>query len=153
MIEIVELNHRARVVATAIHHLQIVAYRQEAALIGATDFPPLRVTIDDLLASNETFCGALLDGQLCGVIGFEEEGTSTQISSLVIAPDMQRRGTGIALVRHVLGRCKGKDVRVTTAALNVPAIALYRCIGFVESGRMLVSENIELITLERARGM
>ena len=112
------LDHHTRAIAAAIHRMQMRAYRQEAKLIGAADFPPLRVTVDDLMASNEAFYGALLDGQLRGVISSEEEGGRVRISSLVIAPDMQRQGIGIVLVRYVLGRCKGKDIWVTTAVLK-----------------------------------
>ena len=52
------------------------------------------------------------------------------IARLFVAPGALRRGVGTALVRRALDEAGGRRVRVGTAAANVPALALYRRLGF-----------------------
>ena len=79
--------------ALSIHAMQIAAYRQEAALLGAREFPPLNRTLRDVMASSDSFFGAFDGEELLGVISLEQRNENeVSISSLTVAPPFQRLG-------------------------------------------------------------
>lgn len=135
-------------VAAAIHELQINAYQQEAQLIEAKNFPPLRITIDEVLDSKETFYGIFDSERLAGVIAVELCDSSVRISSLAVASPAQRKGVGSALVSHTVARYANSGLWVMTATLNTPAILLYHKLGFKEIDRLVSTEHIALVKLE-----
>ena len=69
MIQVIE--HRERATARAIHAVQMVAYAQEAALLGVTYFPPLEETPEDIMAADATFLGAQVGDALAGALSIE----------------------------------------------------------------------------------
>ncbi len=146
------LDGRAPLVAARIHAIQMLAYEQERAILGVVDFPPLRRTIADIVASSESFLGASLDQDLVGVIGIEPhaERATRLISSLVVHPAQQRRGVGRRLVCAAIARNPSEALVVSTGAKNERAIRLYDSLGFTETSRVIVgSESLELIRMRR----
>lgn len=158
------INHRDAAVAAAVHAIQMAAYTQEAALLGITDFPPLRRTVADIQADDARYFGALIDDELVGVVSMEEDGKVKEdaevkedwdeaalfIASLVVAPAWQRRGVARQLLARLLADAGNRPVRVTTGAANAPALALYAAFGFVEeSRRELGPEALNVVTLRR----
>jgi GNAT superfamily N-acetyltransferase len=129
--------------------VQIEAYRQEAALLGVRNFPPLNRTVQAVMASADIFFGAFSGGELLGVISLERRSENqVSISSLTVAPPFQRRGVGKALVSSMGAWTKGHKVSVSTGAKNAPALALYKQFGFVESSRSLMgTEQTEVVEL------
>ncbi|MEZ4580509.1 MAG: GNAT family N-acetyltransferase [Caldilineaceae bacterium] len=149
------LDHRNVVVANRIHAVQMAAYAQEAALLGATDFPPLRRTVADIRADDARYVGALVETTLAGVIWIETEGNPLQatIAGLVVAPAYQRRGIARRLLRHVLHAVPGQTFTVSTGAANLPALALYTVFGFVEVARTVLGPDaLVVVTLRCDRG-
>ena len=150
------LDHRNAVVANRIHAVQMAAYAQEAALLGATDFPPLRRTVADIRADDARYVGALVETTLAGVIWIETEGNPPQstIAGLVVAPAYQRRGIARRLLSHVLQEHPDQTFIVATGVDNGPALALYTAFGFVESSRTVVgADALVVVTLRRHRGV
>jgi len=145
------LDHRDRAVAQRIHAIQWAAYTQEAQLLGVTDFPPLRQTVERIQDSEEQFLGAVALGTLAGIAAIEQtqDPQALCISSLVVMPAMQRRGVASALLREVLRRFGSHTLVVSTAAANGPALALYGRFGFAELDRRLAG-SLELVRLGRA---
>ena len=136
-----------------LHGVWIAAYTQEAALLGASDFPPLRRESSDLLAADEAAFLANLDGQLAGAVVFNQmtEIACVQIHALVVAPSLQRRGVARALVGAVVRHHPGLTLEVSTGAANTPALALYRQFGFREVCRSVAGpESLEIVTLKRS---
>lgn len=144
------LNHRERHTAECIHAIQLAAYTQEAKLLGAADFPPLRRSVADIQASAEQFFGAYLSEALVGAVAVEPAETFGElcISSLVVAPAAQRSGVGSALLRELLRRFPAQALIVSTGVANIPALALYERFGFAERGRRFVG-TLELVQLCR----
>jgi ribosomal protein S18 acetylase RimI-like enzyme len=70
------------------------------------------------------------DGELLGAIGLEGSDDELLIARLFVAPHAFRRGIGAALVGHALAQAGDRRMRVGTAALNAPALALYQRLGF-----------------------
>jgi ribosomal protein S18 acetylase RimI-like enzyme len=152
MIRITSIDHRVLSIARQIHAIHMVAYRQEAALLGATRFPPLECTVTDIWHSTESFIGAFIEDELVGALSTwpDRKDGGTNIASLVVRPDHQRRGVGRALLRQTVVQLTNADLTVQTAARNVPAIALYHQFGFVEFRRWLAGrEQLELVKLRR----
>ena len=135
MIVIKQLYNRDAAVARQIHAVQMLAYTQEALLLGVSDFPPLRSQAEDVRSSSECFIGAFQEEVLVGVLAFEpdeEEHGQQLITSLVVHPEHQRKGYARALMIEFLRLNPASVIAVSTAAANTPALALYRGMGFSE---------------------
>ena len=150
LLRIDRVDHRDSAVAERIHAVQMQAYAQEARLLGAQDFPPLRVTTVQLQASEETFIAAFLDDELVGAISTEPDpdGKGTVIASLVVAPRAQRQGIARRLLAQALAAHRGDRITVQTGAGNVPALHLYARSGFTEIARWFTGpEPLEIVQL------
>jgi ribosomal protein S18 acetylase RimI-like enzyme len=148
-------NHRLFDVAQAIHAVQMLAYAQEAALLGVPSLPPQRLTVAQLQSSGERFAAAYVASTLVGAVGVinKNEASLLVINSLVVHPAHQRLGIATRLLRHVLAAADAASIRVSTGAGNEPALALYRRHGFVEYKRWFVGpERLELASLKLDRG-
>jgi len=146
------LDHRDRAVSARIHALQIVAYSQEARLLGVTLFPPLRRTIEDVQRASGRFWGASRASNLVGVVSVcsDNSPTTQRISSLVVHPDFQRCGIGRRLVSTIIAAFEGQALVVSTGALNLPALNLYRKFGFEEKrAYRLGAEKLPMVDLHR----
>jgi hypothetical protein len=64
MIQFIDIANR--VSAEQIWHLQQRSYRIEAELIGWEDLPPLRESVEDLMACGETFAVFWEEGDVAG---------------------------------------------------------------------------------------
>ena len=147
------VDHRSPGIAGQIHRVQMLAYAQEAKLLGATDFPPLRRTPEEICTYEEDFFGAWVSEELVGAISVwpDPEGMGKNIASLVVAPAFQRRGIARRLMAEVLRRYGAEMLTVQTGVRNEPALNLYAQFSFVELRRWLVgSEPLELVKLHRA---
>lgn len=137
------LAHTELDMANAIHALMQAAYRQEAELLGVTDFPPLKRKAADIARDTGRYYGAFAGEHLAGVLHYNE----SNIDSLVVHPEFQRLGLATRLLRHLLGETAGRTVTVSTATLNVPATTLYTRLGF----RLVSTEcrsGIDLVNYE-----
>ena len=154
-IDIQPLPHRDPHIAGAIHAIHMVAYAQEARTLGATLFPPLERSVQDIASSPERFLGAWSAGRLVGALGLEHgfADDAIEIASLVVLPEWQRRGIGRRLVAAALAGYENVPAKVSTGAKNGPALALYVRFGFVEASRRFVGpERLEVIGLVRPPG-
>jgi ribosomal protein S18 acetylase RimI-like enzyme len=145
-------DHTDPSIAGAIHAVQIDAYAQEAALLGATHFPPLSRTVDDIRTSRETFFAAYRRDQMVGAISIQADPTRQrqQICSLVVAPECQRQGIARQLLAELLRLHAADIVTVHTGVRNAPALALYGQFDFVAGRRWHVGpDHLELVELQR----
>ena len=147
------VDHAAIDIAQQIHAVQMLAYAQEAKLLCAEYFPPLHRTVHDIQTMNERFIAAFIGDKLAGAVSVcpDEEGLGMNISSLVVAPQFQRRGIARALMSYALSEHGCGNVTVQTGARNAPALSLYSRLRFVEIRRWFVGrEPLELVKLLRA---
>ncbi len=151
-LRIEQVDHSSSETARQIHRVQLLAYVQEAKLLGAIDFPPLRRTVEDIRTCREEFFAAMMGDELLGAISVwpDPEGMGTNIASLVVAPAYQRRGVARNLLAEVLHRYGAGSFTVQTGARNAPALNLYTQSGFVELRRWFIGpERLELVKLHR----
>jgi ribosomal protein S18 acetylase RimI-like enzyme len=147
------LTHQELAVAEQIHAVMMFAYAQEAALLKVKHFVPLERAVSDVQASSDFFLGAFVEGELLAAIGIgpDDEPDQLCINSLVVHPKAQRQGMGRLLVATALQRGAGEVFAVATAALNAPALALYRAFGFVEyRWGEIGAERLGLVKLRRS---
>jgi GNAT superfamily N-acetyltransferase len=152
MIRVAVVDHRVLPVARALHAIQMAAYAQEAALLGAVRFPPLERTVADVAEAEETYLGAFIAGGLVGALGAAPEpaGRCVGIASLVVDPAHQRKGIARELLRRAIAQHPACDFTVQTGARNAPALALYGRFGFEACGRLFVgTERLALVQLRR----
>jgi ribosomal protein S18 acetylase RimI-like enzyme len=138
--------------AAQIHAVMMLAYAQEAALLQVQHFVPLDKTVADVQASADYFLAAFEGAQLVGALslGPDDEPDQLCINSLVVHPHAQRQGVGRMMVLECLSRTGSAVVAVSTAALNAPALALYRQLGFIDYRRGEIGpEKLSLLKLRR----
>jgi ribosomal protein S18 acetylase RimI-like enzyme len=146
------VTQKALPIAQQLHALQMLAYAQESKLLGAIHFPPLACTVDDVRNSIEAFLAAFIGGNMVGAVSTrpDEECLGVNIASLVVRPQFHRQGIGRLLMAKVLAEHYGVGLTVQTGADNLPALALYAQLGFVEIQRWHVGqEPLELVKLHR----
>ena len=81
------------------------------------------------IAQGVIFWGAEEEGHLLGVMGMQDKGEVALVRHAYVAPAVQRKGVGTALLRHVMG-LTGKPVLIGTWADASWAIDFYRRNGF-----------------------
>lgn len=131
----------------------MLAYAQEAGLLGVKHFAPLERTREDIQSGTEFYVGALRDDELVGALalGPDDEPGQINIASLVVHPARQRQGIARMLVHEALRRVDGLALSAATGARNAPALALYREFGFVAYRRGTMGpEELEVVKLRRA---
>jgi len=144
------LNIHDHKLAEEILHVQLPAYKVEANLMNFYDIPPLHETVHSIMESGETFYGYRKEGKLAGVISVDEENQHLQICRLVVHPSYFRQGIGKQLVQFIFENYKHiHRFEVSTGEQNVPAIKLYRNLGFKECKKIEISTNIFIICFEK----
>jgi ribosomal protein S18 acetylase RimI-like enzyme len=144
--------------AEQIWYLQHAAYRIEARWAGLKDPPPLMETISELQQCGERFFGfvqggdgeAAEDGELAGAISYKlSPSGELEICRLMVDPARLRQGIGECLLIHLLREVPHRTALVFVSEGNVPALALYRKLGFHERGHTEPLPGIRLVRLER----
>jgi ribosomal protein S18 acetylase RimI-like enzyme len=136
--------------AGAVWHLQQSAYAVEAGLIGCDDFPPLRESVNDLFAAQESFLLANCGDNLAGALSYTINEMGCLICRLVVSPGYFRRGIGRRMLHNLMVKTDpALPCRVVTAQANIPAIALYREFGFEPGSSFASRECIDLVQLTR----
>ena len=70
-----------------------------------------------------------MDGAVVGYLDVENEGEFVALNNIRVAPSMQGRGLGGALVRRVIAEAVPKPVQLRVLRVN-PARRLYERLGF-----------------------
>ena len=115
-----------------IHSVFQSSYKIEAKLLNATDFPPLKRSLEDYLKSDNAFFGFLKNEVLAGVIEIIHTNSYTHIRSLVVDPLFFRQGIARKLMEHTLNNYNSNLFVVETGVENGPASKLYKKLGFIE---------------------
>ncbi|KOU21925.1 hypothetical protein ADK52_22780 [Streptomyces sp. WM6372] len=124
--------------AVAVQAVGRRAYAVEADLIGFSEIPALRETLQELRAEPLRWAGALTDdGQLAAFVAWQHlaPGDDIDVHRMCVDPAWFRQGLASELVAHLLTEwMPSGDVLVSTGADNLPAVALYERLGFSRVG-------------------
>ncbi|MGE5614336.1 MAG: GNAT family N-acetyltransferase [Bacillota bacterium] len=141
--------------AEEILKLQKLAYLSEAEIYNDYGIPPLRQTIEEITGefAVNVFLKAVSDGKIIGSVrGFEKDGTCF-IGRLFVHPDYRNKGIGACLMKSIeeaFGHCSRFEL--FTGHKSEKNLYLYRKIGYTDFKRENVSENLQFVYLEKARG-
>lgn len=144
---ITKLDHSSEKIAEQIFAVFQSAYKIEAQLIGALDFPPLSRSANDIQNSTTQFYGFIENNCLADVIEIVIENKRLEIDSLTVNTHYFRKGIAHKLIDYVLTIMAVSEAMVETAVANLPAINLYKKHGFVEFKRWTPSHGIEKLTM------
>lgn len=145
----IKLDNSSLNVAQQIYQVFQSAYKVEAGIIGVSDFPPLQRNINHITMSDSYFTGFLVNDILAAVVETQLANEVLDIHSLTVAPEFFGRGIGKKLMQYVLEQEGYERAYVETALLNVPAINLYKKLGFAEVKRWIPSHGIEKIAFHK----
>ena len=136
--------------AEAIHALQQASYAVERDLLGVDDFHPLRLTVEDIRREPDTFLGAWEGGRLVGAVSFTDSEALVDVGRLIVHPTHLRRGIASRLLEAVERRAgPGRRLTVSTAALNEPAVRLYRKHGYHVVEHAVLPDGLALVRLAK----
>lgn len=94
----------------------------------------------DPLATPRRFCLVAEEPAQAAVVGFavaSAVGAEAELESIAVAPGWQRRGVArllFAALAAALRQAQASEVTLEVRASNLPALAFYRSLGFVECG-------------------
>jgi ribosomal protein S18 acetylase RimI-like enzyme len=148
-----QVNIRQPDMAGQIHALQQAAYTIESQLIGYPDLPPLRETRADLQHSEEQFLIYREEGQIAGAVSYLRLGDTLDICRLVVSPAYFRRGVAGKLLEAVeTGEPGIRQITVSTAEKNLPAVTLYQKHGYQVARRTVLADGLVLVELRKQIG-
>ncbi|GAB4455340.1 MAG: hypothetical protein Fur0044_49620 [Anaerolineae bacterium] len=140
-------------IAHRVHALQQAAYTVESQLIGYPDLPPLRETRADLQHSAEQFLTYEEEGQIAGAVSYVRLDDTLDICRLVVSPAFFRRGIAGKLLKAVeTGEPGIRQITVSTAEKNLPAVTLYQKYGYQVVRRTVLADGLVLVELRKQIG-
>ncbi len=147
---------RARVEdASEILELQKLAYQSEADLYQDDMLPPLLQTATDMVHDFEKqfVLKAVLNDQIIGSVRAHVEQDTCYIGRLVVHPDYQNHGVGMALMQVIEQCCSGASrYELFTGHRSEHSLHLYQKLGYRQFKRELVHERLELVYMEKWAG-
>ncbi|WP_372371000.1 GNAT family N-acetyltransferase [Candidatus Uabimicrobium sp. HlEnr_7] len=138
------LNLTDEVTLLSLHNLQKKSYKEEAQLIDFYEIPPLLESLRDLQQCQEIFYGYVNSSQLQGAISYKISQNVLDIHRLMVDPQQFRKGIARTLLSFTLQQENFKEVIVSTAIKNVPAIYLYKKMGFVATSQRRLTKELTI---------
>lgn len=132
--------------------LQYLAYQSEARLFDDPDIPPLRQTLDEVIAEYDR--GIILkatdaDGMIIGSVRAHSENGTAYIGKLMVHPDHQRKGIGSILLKAIENEYPGQRFELFTSTKSVGNIRLYERHGYSIFKKEQISEELCFVFMEK----
>lgn len=144
-----KLQHKELEIAKRIRTVFQLSYAVESKILNATDFPPLKRSLENYLNSKTAFYGYLENEALAGVIEINQQDRFTHIQSLVVAPKFFRKGIASRLLEYTFDIFGSKLFIVETGLDNSPATELYLKFGFIEVNQWNTDHGVRKIRFEK----
>ena len=132
--------------------LQYLAYKSEAALFGTDDIPPLKQTIQEVIAEYDR--GTVLklvddENVIIGSVRAKEENGTVYIGKLMVHPDHRGKGYGTRLLTEIEKYFSCKRCELFTSTRSVDNIRLYEKNGYKEYKREAISDELIFVYMEK----
>ena len=131
--------------------LQYLSYQSEAALFGSRDIPPLKQTLDEVIAEYKN--GIVLkmtdDDVIVGSIRAKERNGTVYIGKLMVHPDYRRNGYGTKLLTEIEKYFPNKRYELFTSTRSTGNIRLYRNLGYKMFDRKAVTDELQFVYMEK----
>ena len=134
--------------------LQYLAYKSEAALFGTDDIPPLKQTIQEVIAEYDR--GTVLklvddENVIIGSVRAKEENGTVYIGKLMVHPDHRGKGYGTRLLTEIEKYFSFKRCELFTSTRSVDNIRMYEKNGYKEYKREAISDELIFVYMEKYR--
>ncbi len=146
-----KLDHTNLAIATKMRVVFQESYAVEAALLNATNFPPLQRPLESYIKSTTTFFGYHIKDKIVGIVEVSPKEKTTHINSLVVSPHFFRQGIGRELMNYILQKFSSKVVTVETGLENIPASKLYTSFHFKEVKQWDTDHGVRKIRFKLSR--
>jgi len=146
-----KLDHTNLAIATKMRVVFQESYAVEAALLNATNFPPLQRPLESYIKSTTTFFGYHIKDEIVGIVEVSPKEKTTHINSLVVSPHFFRQGIGRELMNYILQKFPSKVVTVETGLENIPASKLYTSFHFKEVKQWDTDHGVRKIRFKLSR--
>jgi len=146
-----KLDHTNLAIATKMRVVFQESYAVEAALLNATNFPPLQRPLESYIKSTTTFFGYHIKEEIVGIVEVSPKEKTTHINSLVVSPHFFRQGIGRELMNYILQNFSSKTFTVETGLENIPASKLYTSFHFKEVKQWDTDHGVRKIRFKLSR--
>jgi len=130
--------------------LQRAAYASEAQIYRDPFLPPLTQTLDEL---RDELAGPALgidaEERLVGAVRWTVDGDTAHIARLIVAPDLQGKGIGTALLRSAEQASGATRFELFTGHLSEANIRLYEREGYTRTRQVSLQPGVELIYMQK----
>ena len=131
--------------------LQYLSYQSEAALFGSRDIPPLKQTLDEVIAEYKN--GIVLkmtdDDVIVGSIRAKERNGTVYIGKLMVHPDYRRNGYGTKLLTEIEKYFPDKRYELFTSTRSTDNIRLYQNLGYKMFDRKTITDELQFVYMEK----
>ena len=132
--------------------LQYLAYKSEAALFGTDDIPPLKQTIQEVIAEYDR--GTVLklvddENVIIGSVRAKEENGTVYIGKLMVHPSYRCKGYGSALLTEIERSFPGKRYELFTSTRSTDNIRLYEKMGYAIFDRKEINAELVFVYMEK----
>jgi ribosomal protein S18 acetylase RimI-like enzyme len=131
--------------------LQYLSYQSEAALFGSRDIPPLKQTLDEVIAeyNNGIVLKMTDDDVIVGSIRAKERNGTVYIGKLMVHPDYRRNGYGTKLLTEIEKYFPDKRYELFTSTRSTDNIRLYRNLGYKMFDRKAITDELQFVYMEK----
>ena len=134
--------------------LQYLAYQSEAALFGTDNIPPLKQTLDEVIAEYEK--GIILklvtdDNVIIGSVRAREENKTVYIGKLMVHPEHRHKGYGTRLLTEIEKCFTCERYELFTSTRSVDNIRLYEKNGYKEYKREALNNELIFVYMQKQR--
>lgn len=133
--------------------LQRAAYVSEAQLYNNPHLPALVQSLQDLAAEIASILvlKVRIGHRIVGSVRVRANNGISEVGRLIVAPDMQGRGIGTALMNYVHSNQLPETAHfeVFTGHLSEANLRLYRTLGYTETRRQTLDASVELVFMRR----
>lgn len=137
-------------IAQQIYTLQQAAYHIEGELIGYAALPPLLESLETLQQSGEQFLVFQEAEQFAGVLAYTRSNNALEICRMMVSPAYFRRGIAAKLLEAIETiEAEVNQIVVSTAAQNLPALALYHKYNYRQRFTTTLPDGLKLVTLSK----
>lgn len=150
-IEVIENNISHN--ALKIYKLFQQSYKVEADIIGLNDFPPLSLSIQDIVQSDGIFEAISINTNIVAIVCYKNIQGTVELQNLAVSPEFFRRGLASMLLNHLFNKYQKCKFIIHTALANIPAVRLYEKLGFTLNDTFVSSEGIELAKMVKSYNM
>ena len=131
--------------------LQYLSYQSEAALFGSRDIPPLKQTLDEVIAeyNNGIVLKMTDDDVIVGSIRAKERNGTVYIGKLMVHPDYRRNGYGTKLLTEIEKYFPDKRYELFTSTRSTDNIRLYQHLGYKMFDRKAITDELQFVYMEK----